>query len=263
MNEPKPIMIHRNCKEGLKLDVVGLNEITVLIDRAETELTEVAINIWHRDLDGPPHSHTQKEQVFLVTSGRGRIRLGDREYPAEPGSLFYVPAGLVHQSLTHGAEPLEYFLFNAFLNSDKEGHASFADHIEKVKETRRQQALTQRAAAVSAEPTTAGTRPGKALSPQPAPSGFSVVARVDRAETQRCEVVALALPPDHATFSLSDATKEQTVLVSVGSGTVTVNGEVASLGAGEIVFVPRGARATLQAGPDGMQAVSFGTVITD
>ena len=37
----------------------------------------------------------------------------------------------------------------------------------------------------------------------------------------------------------------------------------AGLGAGEVAFIPRGARATLLAGPDGIQAVSFGTVITD
>lgn len=43
-----------------KLDVSGLNEITVLIDRSETALTEVAINSWSPGLDGPPHAHEAK-----------------------------------------------------------------------------------------------------------------------------------------------------------------------------------------------------------
>jgi hypothetical protein len=33
-------MIKRNYQQGEKLDVAGLNEITVLVDRSETELTE-------------------------------------------------------------------------------------------------------------------------------------------------------------------------------------------------------------------------------
>ena len=39
-------MIHRYYKEGQKLDVAGLNQITVLLDRTETELTEIALNEW-------------------------------------------------------------------------------------------------------------------------------------------------------------------------------------------------------------------------
>ena len=54
-------MIHRYYKEGQKLDVAGLNEITVLLDRSETELTEIGWNCWRPNLDGPPHKHNDKD----------------------------------------------------------------------------------------------------------------------------------------------------------------------------------------------------------
>ena len=37
-------MINRHFKNGQKLDVAGLNQMIVLLDRSETEMTEVALN---------------------------------------------------------------------------------------------------------------------------------------------------------------------------------------------------------------------------
>ena len=64
-------MLHRYYKDGQKLDVAGLNQITVLIDRSETELTEVGLNEWRPKLDGPPHKHDEKDQIFYISSGEG------------------------------------------------------------------------------------------------------------------------------------------------------------------------------------------------
>ena len=68
---------------------------------------------------------------------------------------------VVHQTIVTGDAPLSYFLFNAFLDASKEGHASFADHIAKVKEVRRQQAESQQAAVAGAEARAVSDRPGK------------------------------------------------------------------------------------------------------
>jgi len=54
--------------------------------------------------------------------------------------MVYVPPKVVHQTIVTGSEPLSYLLFNAFLDASKEGHASFADHIQKVKSIRKEQA---------------------------------------------------------------------------------------------------------------------------
>ncbi len=60
----------------------------------------------------PVHYHRGTEHFFYVLSGRGRIRIGDREFPIRAGSVAWVAEGDVHQLL---ADPdceltfLEYF----------------------------------------------------------------------------------------------------------------------------------------------------------
>jgi len=256
-------MINRHPKNGRKLDVAGLNEITVLIDRSETALTEVAMNSWSPGLDGPPHAHDRKEQNFLVTSGRGEVVIGGQKFPAEPGSFFYVPAGAVHQTINRDPNArLDYFLFNAFLDADKEGHVSFADHIDQVKETRRKQAKEQRAdtAGQSTGVATAGKHGKGAV--LPAGDSASAVMLLDRNETERCEAFAWRLAAAHKADLAADSSKEQTLFVVSGTGNIRIAGETVAVNAGRTLFVPPGDACSLEAGPDGLQVVSFGTVLT-
>jgi len=244
-------MIHRSSTQGQKLDVAGLNEITVLVDRSETELTEVAMNSWSPGLDGPPHAHEHKEQMFFVTAGRGSVKIGSETFPAQPGDLFYLPAGTLHQTINETQQRLEYFLYNGFLDANKEGHASFADHIAKVKETRREQAASQRADVPGAG--IAFNQPGKRIRVADGqPSGILV----DRADTQRAEAAYCAIAPS-ANSEIHSADKEQVLYVLSGSA----KSATASIGARDILFVPRGERVQLNAGPEGLRAISFGTVV--
>jgi len=133
-------MIHRRYNEGELLDVAGLNTIRVVLDRSETKRTEIGLETWRAGLVGPRHKHEQKEQVFFVTAGSGHVSVGDETREVRKGDMVYVPAGVEHQTTASPDEDLEYLLFNAFLSDEKEGHATFAEHIEKVKEVRRAQA---------------------------------------------------------------------------------------------------------------------------
>ena len=132
------------------MDVAGLNQIIVLLDRSETEKTEVALNIWPPSLDGPPHKHDEKEQIFYFTSGKGKVKIGSESFNVETGNLAHLPAGVVHQTIVTGDEPLCYMLFNVFITDEKEGHASFAEHIEKVKNIRKKQAESGESAVAGA-----------------------------------------------------------------------------------------------------------------
>jgi mannose-6-phosphate isomerase-like protein (cupin superfamily) len=253
-------MIHRHSTNGQKLDVAGLNEITVLIDRSETELTEVAMNAWTPALDGPPHAHARKEQNFLVTSGRGTVRIGDQSFAAQPGAYFYIPAGVIHQTITAPGSTLTYFLFNAFLDTDKEGHKSFADHIAKVKETRLAQATAQRADAdAELKKAPPPKRPGRFIDTTKLGTGST--AMIARSDAERCESVHHRLTSHGRIEIKADATKEQTFYVVSGTGRFTVGTETVDVGADEVVFVPRRASGTLLAGEGGIQAISFGTVV--
>jgi len=133
-------MICRKYNEGQRLDVAGLNEIIVVIDRSETARTEVGLNSYRPGLIGPRHSHAEKEQTFFVTSGGGWVIVGAEKRRVERGDVVFVPAGVEHQTIAEADRPLEYLLYNAFLGESKEGHSTFAEHIQKVKATRRAQA---------------------------------------------------------------------------------------------------------------------------
>lgn len=133
-------MICRRYNEGQRLDVAGLNQIVVVIDRSETARTEVGLNTWRAGLAGPRHAHAEKEQTFLVTAGAGWVIVGQEKRRVGEGDVVFVPAGAEHQTIAADDQPLEYLLYNAFLTETREGHRTFAEHIEKVKATRRAQA---------------------------------------------------------------------------------------------------------------------------
>jgi quercetin dioxygenase-like cupin family protein len=133
-------VIHRRYDEGELLDVAGLNTIKVVLDRSETQRTEIGLETWRAGLVGPPHKHDEKEQVFLITSGAGWVTVGGEKHPVTKGDLNFIPAGVEHQTTASPDEALEYLLYNAFLDDHKEGHATFKEHIEQVKSTRRAQA---------------------------------------------------------------------------------------------------------------------------
>ncbi len=245
-------MIHRQLHEGQKLNVADLNEMNVLIDRTETELTEVALNIWRAGLVGPPHSHDQKEQAFFVTTGKGIIKAGNQTFAVKPGNLIYIPLGLEHQTIADPAEALQYVLFNIFNRNEKEGHSSFAEHIEKVKDIRRQQADSGRAQVSDAERSVECIRPAKYIADIDKGKKFDFGSNftrllLDRTETSGFEVVVVIWPAGNKGAVVAHKEKEQTFFILSGRGIITVGEEQAVVKPGDIVFVPRNTPHTTEA----------------
>jgi mannose-6-phosphate isomerase-like protein (cupin superfamily) len=54
-----------------------------------------------------PHEHAP-EQVYVIVSGRGRMRVGDEERDLERGAIALVPSGSTHGITNIGDEPLVY-----------------------------------------------------------------------------------------------------------------------------------------------------------
>jgi mannose-6-phosphate isomerase-like protein (cupin superfamily) len=243
-------MIHRYFKDGQKIDVAGLNQITVLLDRSESELTEIGLNEWNPKLDSPPHKHTDKDQVFYIVSGEGIVKLGDEQHAVKPGYLVYVPAGLVHQSVTIGDEPLCYVLYNVFNDSAKEGHATFAEHIEKVKMIRKQQAETG-----NAEVDDSGTV-GKIRTPKVIADVYSgkelylksykSIFHLTRTQTNRFEFTTVHWEAGKKGNLPADGRTEHAFFVLKGEGLITMGDETEKLKAGDLVYVPRDIPYTVQ-----------------
>ncbi|MDW7679778.1 MAG: cupin domain-containing protein [bacterium] len=261
-------MIHRYYKEGQKLNVAGLNEMIVLIDRTEAELTEVALNTWRAGLIGPPHRHDQKEQIFYVTSGTGVVKVGNKTFQVKPGDLVYIPLGMEHQTIAADHEALHYILFNVFNNPDKEGHGTFAEHIEKVKNIRKQQAETGKASVENSEGSTSSAKKPKHIHDLTKGKLYEFGSNttrllLDRTETERFETVVVSWPKGNKGALVEHKEKEQTFFVLSGSGIVTINDKHASVKPGDIIFVPRNVPHTTEAKDEDLIYLCLNVYVTE
>jgi mannose-6-phosphate isomerase-like protein (cupin superfamily) len=53
------------------------------------------------------HYHQASEEIYLFTSGRGRMKLGDEEADVSAGDTIVIPPGTPHKLWNTGAEPLK------------------------------------------------------------------------------------------------------------------------------------------------------------
>jgi len=261
-------MIHRYYLEGQKLNVADLNEMIVLIDRTEAELTEVALNTWRAGLVGPPHSHDQKDQVFYITSGTGIVKIAGENFNVKPGDLIYVPLGAEHQTIAGEKEALHYILFNVFKDPEKEGHGTFAEHIEKVKNIRKQPAEIGRATVENAEQSKLSNRTPKHIADLNNGKLYDFGSNttrllLDRTETERLETVVVSWFSGSRGAMVAHKEKEQTFFVLAGSGIVTINEEQAKVKPGDIIFVPRNAPHTTEAREEDLSYLCLNTYVTE
>jgi len=214
-------MIHRYYKDGKKLDVAGLNQITVIIDRSETELAETSFGELQPNSIVPPQKHNDKEQIFYVTSGEGNIKIGGQEYKAKEGSLAYMPAGTIYQIINTGKESLIYMLFNIHdpeknIQSDKKViPAKYFSNIQN--------------------------------GPKYEFGSNSTILLLDRKETNRCELTLVSWPAGNKGALVAHKEKEQTFFVLNGKGWVTIANETEKVKPGDVIFVPRNTPHTTEA----------------
>lgn len=194
------------------------------------------------------------------------VVVGSARYAVKPGSLVYLPPRVVHQTIVTGEAPLSYLLFNAFLDASKEGHASFAEHIEQVKQLRQQQAQHGRADVGGSTATPVSDRAGRHIPDVAFASGSAVTSPIlllSRAETCRSEVTRLAWIGPTPAAATACADREQTLFFLEGRGHVRVGKETAEIGPGDVVFVPCGVTYQVESDACGLRALCFATLLGD
>ena len=258
-------MICRHFRNGQRLNVADLNEITVLIDRTEAEFSEVALNSWRPGLVGPPHRHEEKDQLFYIVAGEGTVEIEGHSFHVRPGALVYVPASLNHRTIVIGDEALEYLLFNFFLSEEKEGHGSFAEHIEKVKAIRKRQAESGRAD-VEATPQTRRQATHAPVFLKNLTKGElydhggnRTRLLLARSQTARCEAALVSWPVNAHGPTVISPEKEQVFFVLNGEGTIEISGEKAQVKPGQMIFVPRNAPHTIETSAKPLEYLSVST----
>ncbi len=73
----------------------------------------------------PFHHHHINEELFLVLSGQGEVRIGEHVYPIKPHDVIACPPGdaeSAHQIINTGTEELRYFCISTRLSPDVVGY---------------------------------------------------------------------------------------------------------------------------------------------
>ena len=52
------------------------------------------------------HAHEDMEEVYYILSGKGKMVVGEDEFPVQVGDAFYVPFGEYHVTYNTGNQPL-------------------------------------------------------------------------------------------------------------------------------------------------------------
>jgi mannose-6-phosphate isomerase-like protein (cupin superfamily) len=52
------------------------------------------------------HAHDDMEEVYYILTGKGKMVIGDDEFPIRAGDAFYVPFGEYHVTYNTGNQPL-------------------------------------------------------------------------------------------------------------------------------------------------------------
>ncbi len=246
------------------MDVAGLNQITVLIDRSQTSLTEVGLNMWYVGLEGPPHFHDGKEQIFFVLSGTAEVIVSGQTFQVKPNDLIHVPLGAMHRTVVDVGQPLTYLLFNAFKDHQKEGKASFVDHLAEAKHVRRRQAdeAAQGVPIDWARTSTKGRCIEVAASRPEDAQGTQWVTLLSPDETYRAAADLVVQGPGQEQKLNLRSNSEHILFVLGGTGFVRVAGKGWPVGSGDVLYIPGDRETTAQADEQGLSFLSLDTILS-
>jgi mannose-6-phosphate isomerase-like protein (cupin superfamily) len=85
-------MINRYFQNGEKVEGADRNTITLLIERNETNMLELALIRWPEGSKGAMAAHKDKEQTFFVRSGRGQVTIDGHTEEILPFSILRMKA---------------------------------------------------------------------------------------------------------------------------------------------------------------------------
>jgi mannose-6-phosphate isomerase-like protein (cupin superfamily) len=78
------------------------------------------------------HHHDQEDELFLVLSGRMRMRFRDRDVMVEPGEFIIVPRGVEHMPVAEGEVHVALFEPASTLNTGNVRSPRTVERLERL-----------------------------------------------------------------------------------------------------------------------------------
>jgi mannose-6-phosphate isomerase-like protein (cupin superfamily) len=104
----------------------------LVIDRADSQFSEVFIVIIAPDEAPLYHKHDDTEQIFYILEGTGVLTIGDerQQFTVNPGDVVRIPLSTFH-SVKAGENTLKYLCIDCFGERPKE-EPTWDDHVLTV-----------------------------------------------------------------------------------------------------------------------------------
>jgi mannose-6-phosphate isomerase-like protein (cupin superfamily) len=106
----------------------------LVVDRADSETSEVFVVIIEPGKAPPLHQHDDTEQVFYVLDGKGVLSIGARRknFPVRPGDVVRIPPRTLHSIQCQGKKPLRYLAIDCFLDGRPQNEPTWDSHARVI-----------------------------------------------------------------------------------------------------------------------------------
>jgi len=112
---------------------------SLLIDRKDTQGSEVFLTTIEPKRFTHRHIHKENEQLYYVIKGKGVIicrskkEKKDREVRIKKGEVVFIPIQTEHKVFCKGEEPLVYLTIDIFPKGKPKGELTWESHAKKLK----------------------------------------------------------------------------------------------------------------------------------
>ena len=104
----------------------------LIIDRSESQTSEVFVVVLEPEEAPPPHKHYDTEQVFYILEGYGTLTVGEKceKYPVKPGDVVRIPPSSIHSIRAEGGNRLKYLAIDCFIANRTYDEPTWDDHVK-------------------------------------------------------------------------------------------------------------------------------------
>jgi len=104
----------------------------LVIDRSDSQFCEVFIVIVEPGKSVQLHKHTDLEQVFYVTDGKGLLVLGEdeKEFGIKPGDVIRIPVNTLHTVKAVDDKGCKYLAVDCFGPDRIEDEPTWDEHVK-------------------------------------------------------------------------------------------------------------------------------------
>jgi mannose-6-phosphate isomerase-like protein (cupin superfamily) len=103
----------------------------LVVDRADSETSEVFVVVLEPGEAPPLHKHDDTEQVFYILEGEGILRIGSekQEYAVRPTDVIRIPPTVLHSIQCIGKQPLRYVAVDCFVGGRPQAEPTWDAHV--------------------------------------------------------------------------------------------------------------------------------------